>query len=231
MSGTRPGASLEFWKRRLKNLKGRLIIGLTGAPASGKSAALEMFAKRGFFCLSADALAKEVLTGKGCYNRILEKFGPEIVLKDGTPDRRGLSLEIFGDSSKRKWLEGLLHPEILKRIHFLIKKSHVKIAVVEAPLLFEAGIEDCFTLTVCIAAPRRARFARSLKRAWSAAQLRARESAQFSAGRKAELADITLVNDGGLRELETEVDALCRFLARAGRRNLKIARRGSKEKH
>lgn len=205
-------SGLEFWKGRLKSLKGRLIIGLTGAPASGKSAALAMFARRGFFCLSADELAKEVLTAKGCYNRILKKFGPEIVLKDGTPDRRGLSLEIFGDSSKRKWLEGLLHPEILKRIHSLIKKSHAKMAVVEAPLLFEAGIEDCFTLTVCINAPRGARRERSLKRAWSAAEMKAREAAQFSARRKASLSDLTLANDRGLEELEAEVDALCRFL-------------------
>ena len=207
--------SIKFWKTKLKNLKDRCIIGLTGAPASGKSAALEMFSAEGFFCVSADALAKEVLTEPKCYNRILKKFGPEIVLKDGLPDTRGLSLEIFGDSSKRKWLEGLLHPEILKRIYSLIKKSHAQIAVVEAPLLFEAGLADCFALTVCVSASPATRRARASRRGWSTAELARREAAQFSAERKAALADLVLVNDGALKVLELEIRGLCRFLKKA----------------
>ena len=222
---------LEFWKMKLKNLKGRFesqrpsgrhlqrigrfIIGLTGAPASGKSAALEIFGAEGFFCVSADALAKEVLTEPECYNRILRKFGPEIVLKDGLSDTRRLSLEIFGDSSKRKWLEGLLHPEILKRIYSLIKKSHAKITVVEAPLLFEAGLADCFTLTVCVCAEPAARRARAFKRGWSAKELLRREAAQFSAERKAELADLELENNGSLKGFELKIFGLCRFLKKA----------------
>ena len=235
----------EFWKIKLKNLKGRFdgqgganatqfsraghchrlgrfIIGLTGAPASGKSAALEIFKAEGVFCVSADALAKEVLTEPECYNRILRKFGPEIVLKDGLNDMRGLSLEIFGDNSKRKWLEGLLHPEILKRIYSLIKKSHAKIAAVEAPLLFEAGLADCFTLTVCVHAEPAVRRARALKRGWNAKELARREAAQFGAERKAALADLVLANDGALKKLELKISGLCRFLKKAA------VRRGNK---
>jgi dephospho-CoA kinase len=203
---------LKYWKESIKNLKGRLVIGLTGAPASGKSAALAMFERRGWLCLSADEVAREVLTGKECYNRILRKFGPEIVLKDGTPDRRGLSLEIFGDSSKRKWLEGLLHPEILKRFHSLIKKSHIKKVVVEAPLLFEAGIGDCFSLVICVSAPLKERAQRAARKGWSGGELRRRAAAQFSAGRKAALADINILNDRGLRELEQQIEGLCGLL-------------------
>ncbi|HAH32517.1 MAG TPA: dephospho-CoA kinase [Elusimicrobia bacterium] len=203
---------LQHWKTKLKNIRGSCVIGLTGAPASGKSAVLEMFRAAGFFCVSADALAKEVLTEPECYNRILKKFGPEIVLKDGLPDTRGLSLEIFGDSSKRKWLEGLLHPEILKRIYSLIKKSHSKIAIVEVPLLFEAELGDCFTLTICVSAPLKARRARALKRGWSAAELARRESAQFAAERKAGLSDLAVMNDGQVRDLERKINVLSGFL-------------------
>ena len=225
---------LDFWKRKLKNLKGRfpgrLVVGLTGSPASGKSAALEVFRANGCLCVSADALAKEVLTEPECYNRILKKFGPEIVLKDGLPDTRGLSLEIFGDSSKRKWLEGLLHPEILKRIYSLIEKSHAKIAVVEAPLLFEAGLEDCFTLTVCVRASQASRRRRALKRGWSAGELARRESAQFNAARKAASADLTLANDGPLGALRSEINGLCRFLRKASKiQNLKYSAKEKRE--
>ncbi|MCX5784906.1 MAG: dephospho-CoA kinase [Elusimicrobia bacterium] len=208
---------LKYWKAKLKRLHGRcIIIGLTGAPASGKSTVLKLFLQEGVFCVSADALAKEVLTEPECYNRILKKFGPEIVLKDGLPDTRGLSLEIFGDSSKRKWLEGLLHPEILKRIYSLIRKSHAKIAVVEAPLLFEAGLKDCFAFTVCVSAPPKARRARALKRGWSAVELERRTLAQFGEARKAALSDITLMNDGGVGELKFKINVLCGFLKALG---------------
>ena len=199
----------------MKNIKGCFIIGLTGTPASGKSAALKLFEAEGVFCVSADALAKEVLTDPECYNRILKKFGPEIVLKDGLPDRRGLSLEIFGDSSKRKWLEGLLHPEILKRTYSLIKKSHAKIAAVEAPLLFEAGLKDCFAFTVCVSAPLKVRRERALKRGWSRGELAGRETAQFSAERKASMADLVISNDGGLKALKIKINGICRFIKTA----------------
>ncbi len=202
----------EFWKRRLAGIKGKAVIGLTGPIASGKSLALELFRGEGAFCVSTDALAAEVLTSPACYNRISRKFGPEKILTNGLLDRKRLAAEVFRAPAKRKWLEELLHPEILKRTYSLIKRSKAKIAVVEAPLLFEAGFQDCFLLIVCFAVPGRLLEERVLERGWSRAEYRARARAQFSPERKAELASLTLENAGGRPELAAKVKFLCGFL-------------------
>lgn len=202
----------ETWKRKLAGIKGKAVIGLTGPIASGKSLALELFRKEGACCVSADAVAAEVLTSPACYNRILRKFSPEKILTNGLLDRKRLAAEIFRAPAKRKWLEELLHPEILKRIYSLITSSKAKIAVVEAPLLFEAGLQDCFLLTVCLAAPGRLLEERALERGWSRAEYRARARAQLSPERKLALASLALDNSGSRPELGKKVRFLCGFL-------------------
>lgn len=200
--------------RGFKTIKGRTIVGLTGAPASGKSAALDHFGKLGAFCVSTDLLAKEVLTSRACYNRILRSFGSGVSLKDGSIDRKKLAKEVFSDKSKRKRLESILHPEIIKRALALVKRSNENIIIVEAPLLFEAGLEKCFALTVCVDAPCSVRLRRTAARGWTSGELRRRSAAQFTAGEKAARADIVIGNGGTLRDLKAKVGWVYDFLAR-----------------
>jgi dephospho-CoA kinase len=201
-----------YWKKKLAAIKGKTVIGLTGPIASGKSLALECFRREGAFCLSSDGIAAEVLTSPACYNKILKKFSPNKILTNGLLDKKRLAAEVFGSASKRRWLESLLHPEILGRTHSLIIKSRAKIAVVEAPLLFEAGLQDCFMLTVCLAAPERTLEKRALARGWSRAEYRARVKAQLPAERKYALSSLVLDNSAGPRELRTKIRFLCGFL-------------------
>jgi len=200
------------WKRRLASIKGKAVIGLTGPIASGKSLALDYFRKEGAFCVSADAVSAEVLTSPACYNRILKKFGSDKILTNGLLDKRRLAAEVFSSPAKRKWLEALLHPEILRLIHSLITRSQKKIVVVEAPLLFEAGLESCFMLTVCLAAPERILEARALKRGWTRREYRARTRAQFTAVRKYAKAGLVLDNSGKPAELGARIRFLCEFI-------------------
>ncbi len=201
--------------RGFQKLKGKTIIGLTGAAASGKSAVLDRFRKLGAFCVSTDALAKEVLTSRACYHRILQSFSPGVFLKDGSIDRKKLAKEVFSDKSKRKLLESILHPEILNYTLALIKRSHEKLIIVEAPLLFEAGLEKCFALTVCVDAPRSLRLKRAAARGWNPAEFRRRDKAQLTAGEKAAKADVVIVNDGSLKDLREKTDYLFKFLGGA----------------
>jgi len=201
--------------RRPMYSRGRVVIGLTGPAAAGKSLALSFFAEEGAFCVSADAVSAKALTAPACYNKILARFGQKI-LTNGSLDKERLAAEVFSAPAKRKWLERLLHPEILKRIYSLIKKSGNKISVVEAPLLFEAGLEDCFTFTVCIAAGEKETRARAAGRGWSRARYAASSAAQLSAEEKRSRADIVLDNNGTPEALRAKVQCLCRFLRAAG---------------
>jgi len=194
-----------------KKVKGKIIIGLTGTVCSGKSAALGLFRECGAFCVSTDALAKEVLTSGACYNKILGKFSSRVFLKDGSIDRNKLAEAVFSDKAKRKRLEKILHPEILKLTLSLIEKSHEKLIVVEVPLLFETGLGKCFDLTVCVDAPGKLRQRRAAERGWSAAELGRRSAAQLPAGEKATRADIVLANGGSLKELKAKVKKIYGF--------------------
>lgn len=192
--------------------RGKAVLGLTGPIASGKSLALEYFAGEGAFCISADSVSGELLTTPGIYHTISRKFGFDKIHTNGLLDKKKLAAEVFNSPAKRRWLESLLHPQILRRIHSLITRSNTKIAVVEAPLLFEAGLEECFTFTVCLSAPDRILEARALKRGWSRAQYRSRVKAQLSAAEKCARAEIVLENSGAPRELKQKIKFICRFL-------------------
>ncbi|MCM2266881.1 MAG: dephospho-CoA kinase [Elusimicrobiales bacterium] len=211
----------NVWKARLAGIKGKAVIGLTGPIASGKSLALDCFRRNGAFCVSTDALAAEVLTSPACYNRILKKFSPDKILTNGLLDKKRLAAEVFGAPAKRKWLEALLHPEILRRTYSLINKSRAKLAVVETPLLFEAGLQDCFMLTVCLAAPEKMLEARALKRGWSRAEYRARVKAQLGAELKYARASLVLDNAGKPGELAAKIRFLCGFLKTLKKENWK----------
>ncbi len=209
-----PGRNKEIDKicREFGKVRGRTIVGLTGAAASGKSAALEQFGKLGAFCVSTDQLAKEVLTSRACYNKILRKLGTGVFLKDGSIDRKKLAKEVFSDKSKRKRLESILHPEILKRALALIKRSNEKIIIVEVPLLFEAGLEKCFAFTVCVDTPYKLRLERAAARGWTLGEFRRRSAAQFTAEGKAGRADIVVRNSGSLRALKSKAGRVYDFL-------------------
>lgn len=196
-----------FFERR-----GRVVLGLTGPIASGKSLALKCFGAEGAFTVSADTVSGELLTTPAIYHTILRKFGSDKILTNGLLDKNKLAAEVFNSPAKRKWLEGLLHPQILKRIRSLINRSNKKISVVEAPLLFEAGLAECFTFTVCLAAPGRMLEERALKRGWSRAQYAGRVKAQLPAEEKYARADIRLENSGSPAELGAKIKFLCRFL-------------------
>jgi len=204
---------------RFSAVPGRTVIGLTGPIASGKSLALSLFAREGAFCVSADEVSASLLTEPACYNKILRKFNPVKILTNGLLDKKKLAAEVFKSPAKRKWLESLLHPEILRRIHSLITRSPEKIAVVETPLLFEAGLAECFTFTVCLAAPRRTLEARALKRGWSRRQYLERAKAQLPAEEKYARADVTLDNSGAPGELGKKIRFICRFLKETAQGN------------
>lgn len=193
-------------------IRGKSVIGLTGPIASGKSLALKLFAREGAFTVSTDAVTALLLTTPRIYHTISHKFGPDILQKNGLLDKKRLAAEVFNSAAKRKWLERLLHPEILKLAHSLITRSPKKIAVIEAPLLFEAGLAECFMLTVCLSAPAKTLEARALGRGWTRAEYKARLAAQLPAEKKYAGADVVLENSGAPRELAQKIKFICRFL-------------------
>lgn len=183
------------------------FVGLTGAIAAGKSAALDVLAKLGAATLSTDAAAHELLDSAEVRARLVERWGPEVA-PDRAVDRDRVGAIVFASGEELRWLEGILHPLVGRRV--LEWRAGlgggVPLAVVEVPLLFESGMDAAFDATLVVTAPERVRTGRAGERGTAAVDERA--GRQLSQAEKAKRASFVVANDGSLAELEAELESL-----------------------
>ena len=180
------------------------FVGLTGGIAAGKSEALKALERLGAATLSSDAVVHELLTTGEIRDQLVEKFGDEVA-PDGEVDRGRVAEQVFGDDERRKWLEGLLWPRVGQRMwewrtELDERDDPPRAAVVEVPLLFEAGMDDGFDATIAVVADESVREGRAGKRGH--AGVASRTQRQLSQEEKSQRADFTVRNDGTLDELE-----------------------------
>src|SRR5262245_17757558 len=89
------------------------LFGLTGGIASGKSAVAARLRKRGVPGLDAAALARDaVAKGTEGLATVGREFGEEILDAEGSLDRKKLASIVFGDETKRKRLNAIVHPRV-----------------------------------------------------------------------------------------------------------------------
>jgi dephospho-CoA kinase len=183
------------------------FVGLTGGIAAGKSEALKALERLGAATLSSDAVVHELLTTGEIRDLLVEKFGDEVA-PGGEIDRGKVAEQVFGDDERREWLEGILWPRVGQRIwewRTGLEQEHdrPRAAVVEVPLLFEAGMQDGFDATIAVVADEAVREERAGARGH--AGVASRTSRQLSQEEKSQRADFTVRNDGSIDELETKL--------------------------
>lgn len=123
-----------------------VVIGLTGGIASGKSTVSRMLAERGAQIIDADVLAREIVRpGRPAWREIVAYFGREILEEDGEINRKLLARRIFHDAAARERLNRITHPRVMRMTAALLRQiaqsKPCAVAVVDAPLLFEAGMD------------------------------------------------------------------------------------------
>lgn len=192
------------------------FIGLTGGLGAGKTEALSALAHLGAATLSSDAVVHELLAGDEMRDALVERFGPEVA-PGGVVDRSAVAERVFGEDAERSWLEEALWPRVGVRIaewrdQTLAADPPPAAAVVEVPLLFEAGMESAFDATIAVVADEGVRERRAAARGHAGAD--SRRERQISQEQKAEHADFTVHNDGTLEELR---ESLSQVLAKIGR--------------
>jgi dephospho-CoA kinase len=190
-----------------------LKIGLTGGIAAGKSEALKAFARLGAATLSSDAVVHELLEGEPLRGRLVERWGPEVNGAEGV-NRAKIGEIVFADPEQLTWLEQQIHPLVQERTaNWLMSLPEgTEAAVVEVPLLFEAGSDKAFDTTVAIVTADEVRRERAAARGH--ALVDEREARQLPQGEKAERAEHVVVNDGSIEDLERELSALLAKLRR-----------------
>ena len=183
------------------------FVGLTGGIAAGKSEALKALERLGAATLSSDAVVHDLLDSDEVRELLVDKLGPEVA-GNGRLDRAKIAEQVFGDDERRAWLEGVLWPRVGQRIwawrqELERRDEPPRAAVVEVPLLFEAGMESGFDATIAVVADESVREERAGARGH--AGVASRTARQLSQEEKSQRADFTVRNDGTLDDLETKL--------------------------
>lgn len=192
------------------------FVGLTGGLGAGKSTALAELEQLGAAVFSADAVVHELYADEAVLESVRKRFGDEVFDGDRV-DRRALGARVFANDDDRGWLERLLWPLVAQRTEELYQQAAHRVpppraVVIEAPMLFEAGVQRRYTATVAVVADDALRAARIAGR--EQAQLARREARQLSQQEKASRATYVVVNDGTVAELR---ERLAEVLERLGR--------------
>ena len=187
-----------------------LLVGLTGGIATGKSTVSEIFRHLGCVVIDADVLAREVVEpGEPAYAAIVAEFGPGILQRDGTLDRKKLGAIVFADPEKRKRLEALTHPRIrerfARRLQELVEREFAGVVIFDAPVMSESGNYTTMDRLVGVVTDTATQRARALDRDGDREEIERRIASQMPLSEKARLADYVIDNSGDRAATETEV--------------------------
>ena len=192
------------------------IIGLTGGIACGKSTVSRALRALGAAIIDADALAHELSQpGQPIFNAYVERFGRELVTAGGTLDRAAIAARVFADPAVRAEVDAIAHPLIRTAAEERLRAARAagkKAAVLDVPLLFEAGWDVLADEVWVVALPAEEQLARLLTRdkSMSEGEARARISAQMSLAEKGARADIVIDNSGTPGETRECIEQLWR---------------------
>ncbi len=184
---------------------------------AGKSTALQALAELGAQVLSTDDVVHELYADERVRDAVVERWGAEVA-PGGVVDRPAVAARAFaGGEQERKWLEGLLWPLVGARIagwleHVRALRPAPRAAVVEVPLLFEAGMEGGFYATIAVVAREDTRRERAEGRGHALADERV--ARQLSQGEKAQRATFVVHNDGSIEDLRRELAGVLAKLPR-----------------
>ncbi len=197
------------------------FVGLTGGMGAGKSTALAALERLGAATISSDAVVHELWADdEQLRQAVLERWGPDVA-PGGVIDRSAVAERAFATSEDRAWLEGLLWPLVGARVAAWLGEargdptpgaSRPRAAVVEVPLLFEAGQQAIYDATIVVVSDEELRRQRAAARGHVSVDERA--ARQLSQEDKAQLATFVVRNDGTPQELEQELSAVLDKLKR-----------------
>ncbi len=190
-----------------------LRIGITGGIGSGKTEVTGFFQERGARVFNADAEAKLILLhSKQVQQAVLAAFGEAILNEVGEIDFRRLAEQAFANPERQRRLNEIIHPEVIfaaEQAMVQASQDGIDLFILDAPLLFEAHLEEYLDLTIVVVAKEETRIRRALKRGnLTEEDIRRRIHLQLSDDEKRSRADVVITNNDTLVELHAKLDDL-----------------------
>ena len=203
--------------RQLEKVRGkddRLLLGVTGGIASGKSTVAERLEELGAPIVDLDVIARQVVEpGKPAFDEIMDYFGKQVLQEDGTIDRKKLSAIVFSDFEKRKKLESFTHPrineEMARQVNEIAERAPGSIIQVAVPLLIELNLQYVFHKILVVHIPPEMQIDRLAERDGISKEEAANIlKAQLPIDEKVGYADFVIHNDKTPEETRKQVEEL-----------------------
>ena len=194
------------------NVGPRLIVGLTGGIASGKSLVGAMFVKLGTSLIDTDVVAREIVArGEPGLSAVEAEFGPGVLLPSGELNRQALRALVFADDAKRLQLEAILHPLIRSRTRAKLADLAVPYALVAVPLLVETNFGELVDRVLVVDSPETSQLERLMRRdAIPRAEAQAMLRAQVDRATRLKAAHDVIDNSGTPEATRRQVELLHR---------------------
>ena len=190
------------------------VIGLTGGTGSGKSTVSAYLKKRGCCIIDADEIARQLTSPGGeALDPIREKFGDSVFYDDRTLYIKKLGNIVFNDEEKLKILEEITTKIVIRKItdkiHQMKESGYEGIVILDAPLLFEFGMEGLADENWLVICDRERRIKRLENRdGLSRREITDRMANQLSDEKKMDMADQSIDNSGSIDDLYCKIDQL-----------------------
>jgi dephospho-CoA kinase len=188
---------------------GKIVIGLTGNIATGKSAVMRLAAEQGALTIDADKIVHELLNDDtAVQDAIVKQFGPDVQTVGGRINRPVLGKIVFNSAQALEQLEQILHPRVTQHIARLIQETTAKVIMIEAIKLLEGKLWTfCREIWVTDCSyevqMQRLQVCRGMEKADAVARIKAQGSAEAKIAR----ADVIINTDGLLRDTERQFSA------------------------
>ncbi|HEX9105388.1 MAG TPA: dephospho-CoA kinase [Polyangia bacterium] len=186
------------------------VIGLTGGIASGKSTAARALAELGARVVDADEIARQIVApGQPALAEIVRTFGRDMLLSDGTLDRKRLGAIVFTDADKRRALNAITHPRIAMETQARLarlRQEDAPVAIYEAALLVENRVHEALDGLIVVVCDEATQLERLMARdGYSEADARARILAQAPIADKIKAATWVVDTGGPLAETKKQL--------------------------
>ena len=195
-----------------------ILVGLTGGVATGKSTVAKMFKQCGAVVIDADELVRDaVRPGKPAWRAIVKTFGKTVLTPDRTLNRQTLGAIVFGNRTKLRLLERIIHPRVAREQARLTRQAAQNdpkaVVIYDVPLLFEVGIDKRVDTIIVVTADRETQIARLKKRnGLSRAEALRRIRSQMPLVKKIQRADHVLHGTLSRTSLRRQVGQLVKAL-------------------
>ena len=203
--------------KQLEEIRGkdnRILLGVTGGIASGKTAVARMLEELGAPIIDFDVLSRVVVEpGKPAWEEIVAYFGEQVLQPDKALDRKKLSEIVFRDFEKRKKLESFIHPrihdEFVRLVKDLTAKDPAVIIQVDIPLLIESNLQYLFHKILLVYIPKEMQVDRLMKRDQITREMATNIlNSQLPIEEKRGYADFIVDNSGSLEQTRKQVEAI-----------------------